>query len=803
MSIAKITKRLSLLLSAGVDSPELRRAQFAALARLIPLMYFILVVNAWVLAVMFYEKAPTELSICVTVLLTAICAFRMRLWWKQMHRPQSHFSAKVVGRELRRTNLIAAALAIGFTLWGFALFPYGDDLEQAHVAFFLTITMLGSMLCLIHVRSAALIIAFVAGIPMLVFFAMSGKAALIAIEINAALVIMAAVKIISIQYRDFANMVNAQAEAHRREVEQSRLLRMIDDMPVAVMTVDPKTFNIDYVNETSRRTLGRIEHLLPITVNELLGCSIDVFHKHPEHQRRILSDPANLPHHARVRLGPETLDLQVSAITDDDGTYLGPMLSWTIVTKEVEAENHVRQLALYDSLTGLPNRATFREHLDNSLGRADVHLALMFVDLDGFKMVNDTRGHRVGDVLLRQVAGRLRAECESTGMIVGRLGGDEFAVLLPHDDRGAAEMLASRLVAALGAPYRLDADHSAQIGASIGIALAPAHGTDSEALLSRADIALYAAKNAGKGATRTFTAEMEAHVRERVQLEVRLRSALESEEGLFVFYQPIVDIATGATTAREALVRWHQRDRGWISPAVFVPVAEDSGLIDRLTTLVLDRACREAARWEDLARVAVNISPAQLGGGSLPLAVSQALAQSGLPPERLEVEVTETALLRQEAGGLDELRQLRAMGVRVALDDFGTGYSSLAHLRAFRFDKIKIDGSFVRDAVDRPDCAAVVRAVAELGARLGMTTVAEGVETEIQFERIKHEGCKEVQGYLFGRPAPCPEEGLLVDGLNALASPPTHQEAPEAMTHFTRSAWMCFEEQIVTRDEGR
>lgn len=804
MTIAKRMKLLSRLLSVRTDNPELRKAQYAAMARLIPLMYLVLVANAWVMAMLFhyYTKAPAALTIVAAAVLTSICVIRMLFWWKQQHQSRANPSAEVAERELRRTNWVAGILAFAFPVWAFALFPYGGDIEQAHIAFFLTFTMLGSMLCLIHLRSAALIISVVAGIPLLVFFALTGKPALIAIEINAAFVVLAAMKIISIQYRDFAHMVNARTEALRRELEQSRLLRMIDDMPIAVMTVDPKTFNIDYVNETSRRTIGRIEHLLPITAEQLLGSSIDVFHTHPEHQRRILSDPANLPHHARVRVGPETLDLQVAAITDDDGSYLGPMLSWTIVTKEVEAENRVRQLALYDSLTGLPNRATFRERLDAMLARAEVHLALMFVDLDGFKTVNDTRGHRVGDALLREVADRLRAECDGAGRVVGRLGGDEFAVLLPHDDRAAAETFAARLVAVLGAPYRLDADHSARIGASIGIALAPAHGNNSEALLSRADIALYAAKAAGKGGACTFSAEMEAQVRERVQLEAKLRSALESEEGLFVFYQPILDIESGKITAREALVRWHHRQRGWISPAEFVPVAEDSGLIDQLTTFVLGRACRQAARWEDGASVAVNISPAQLGRGLLPLTVSHALAETGLLPERLEIEVTETALLRQEASGLDELRQVRAMGVRVALDDFGTGYSSLAHLRAFSFDKIKIDGSFVRDAVDRPDCAAVVRAVADLGARLGMTTVAEGVETEVHLERIKLEGCKEVQGYLFGRPAPCDEDVPLVEALNRLQPTSTINDSPSAMANFTRSAWLGLEEEVVSRQEG-
>ncbi|MCC7251160.1 MAG: EAL domain-containing protein [Hyphomicrobium sp.] len=571
-----------------------------------------------------------------------------------------------------------------------------------------------------------------------------------------------------INYRDFTRMVNAQTEAERREKEQSRLLRMIDDMPVAVMTVEPETLKINYANVTSKRLIGSIEHLLPIKAEELIGTSIDAFHKRPEHQRRILSDASNLPHNARIRLGPEVLDLKVSAVTAHNGSYLGPMLTWALVTKEVEAENRIRQLAHYDTLTGLANRHAFREHLEGSLGSPGNRVGLLFLDLDGFKVVNDTRGHRVGDALLVQVADRLRSTCNGPGIAIARLGGDEFAILIPHDNAEEAAAIAERLIAAVGVPFTLDHDRHLQIGASVGIALAPAHGDDAETLLAHADLALYAAKAAGRGTFRVFSVEMERRMRERVRLEAKLHAALDGEDGLFVFYQPIVDIESGKVTAREALVRWHHKERGWISPGEFVPVAEESGLIDRLGEFVLNRACRDAARWQDGARVAVNISAAQLGKGTLAPAVLSALVASGLSPDLLEIEVTETALLSDEIDCIGDLRRLRDMGVRVALDDFGTGYSSLAHLRAFKFDKIKIDGTFVRDAVERPECAAVVNAVAVLGKRLGVTTVAEGVETEAQLDRVREEGCSEVQGYLYGRPVPSEADADTVAELNGV-----------------------------------
>ena len=750
-------------LSAPTDNPELVRAQCEALSRLIPLMYFILTANAWVLAATYTGTAPAWLTIHAAMALTIICAVRLVIWWRT--RGGTVTTERAI-REFRRTNITAGVLSAAFSLWGFSLFPYGDAFAQSHVAFFMTISILSTMFCLIHLRSAALIVAAIGGTASVGFFASTGIPALEAMAANVLLVLAAAVIILLIQHRDFARMVNARTEARRREQEQSRLLHMIDDMPVAVMTVEPGTLNINYVNETSRRTLGQIEHLLPIRVDELLGSSIDVFHKHPEHQRRLLADPANLPHRARIQLGPEVLDLQVSAVSSDDGTYLGPMLTWAIVTKEVEAENRIRQLAHYDTLTGLPNRNTFHEHLEEILASPDSRVGLLFIDLDGFKLVNDTKGHRVGDALLKQVAERLRAACGAPGVAIGRLGGDEFAVLVPGGDAGRMEKLAGALVGALGAPYRLDRDLQVRIGASIGIAIAPRDGGDAGTLQTRADIALYTAKAAGKSTARMFSAEMETRIQEQVRLESKLRAALDERAGLFVFYQPIVDIGTGRVTAREALVRWHHPQHGWIPPAEFVPVAERSGLIDQLGEFVLNRACSDAAGWEDGARVAVNVSASQLGRGTLAPAVLAALVGSGLSPDRLEVEVTETALLTNEKDSIGDLRRLRDMGVRVALDDFGTGYSSLAHLRAFPFDKIKIDGSFVKDAVDRPDCAAVVRAVADLGKRLGVTTVAEGVETQAHLDRIRREGCVEAQGYLYGRPMPEERDAPLVDALN-------------------------------------
>ena len=747
--------------SFPVDNPELLEAQCAALSRLIPFMYFILVTNSWMLTATFIGMAPPGLTVGGSALLTVLCLVRLVIWWRMRREA---FTTTSAIRELRRTNVMAAVLAIAFLAWGLRLFPYGDAYARGHVGFFLAVSMIGAMLCLIHIPSAALLIAMISGSGFVGFFVWNHVSlTFTAMSIGLLLAVLAMVVIILIQNRDFARMVNAQTEARRREREQSRLLRMINDMPIAVMTVEPDTLNINYANEASKNVISRIEHMLPISADSLLGTSIDVFHRAPEHQRRLLADPANLPHQARIQLGTEVLDLRASAVTADDGSYIGPMLTWAIVTNEVEAERRIHQLAHYDTLTGLANRNTFHQRLETRLASGDGCATLLFIDLDGFKLVNDTKGHHVGDLLLGQVASRLRAECREPDMVVGRLGGDEFAVLIPDNDPALAARVADALVDRLSALYRLDDDRQVRIGASVGIALAPEHGEDAGTLLTRADMALYAAKTAGKRTSRVFHPEMETRVKELVRIEAELRSALDDEEGLFVFYQPIIDIASRRMTAREALIRWHHPERGWIAPSEFVPVAEQSGLIDRLGLFVLHRACHDAATWQDDVRVAINVSAAQLGKGTLAPAVQAALAATALSPDRLELEITETALLNGELDVVEDLRRLRAVGVRIALDDFGTGYSSLAHLRAFPFDKIKIDGSFVRDAVDRPDCAAVVRAVAELGRRLGVTTVAEGVETRAHLDRVTREGCVEVQGYFVGRPMPGDRDARLID----------------------------------------
>ncbi|KWB66714.1 histidine kinase [Burkholderia ubonensis] len=738
-------------IAAPARNPDLLAAQYRVFAGQLPVMYLILISSTWSLAVTHLGSSPTWLTVAAPCAMTLASLVRL-LHWRRARLLDP--TPEIVSRALTFTNRLVIPIAVTFTTWALLLFPYGDAWQKAQVAFYMAITLIGCVFSLMYLRSAALTVAVIVNVAFIAFFISTRQPTLVATAVNMVFVSAALIAVISVNYRGFLHTVDAQAESRMREHAQTRLMQMIDDMPVAVMTADPETFRINYLNATSLNLLRSIEHLLPIRADDALGAPIDVFHPHPQHQRRLLADPANLPHRTRVRLGPEVLDLQVSAVRDAEGHYIGPMLSWSIVTRQAEAEARIHELAHHDSLTGLPNRATFLAEFDAWLRRSDKVIALLFIDLDGFKLINDARGHSAGDEVLRQVAERLRGQCPEPGMMLGRIGGDEFAVLMRDTDADGAMGAAARLVDTLVAPYAPSPDRQFRIGASIGCVLAPHHGNDAGVLLSRADMALYAAKKAGKGTYRMFSPDMETSAQERIALESKLRLALDESQGLYVFYQPIVDVRTRRITTREALLRWHHPRAGWISPARFIPVAERGGLIDRLGRFVLDQACRQAARWPDGARVAVNVSAGQLGHGTIAPAVAAALAGAGLTPDRLEIEVTETALLHDEGKAVADLRALRAMGVRVALDDFGTGFSSLAHLRAFPFDKIKIDGSFVRDAVTRPDCAAVVCAVADLGKRLGVTTVAEGVETEEQLACITEAGCREVQGFLLGRPEP-------------------------------------------------
>jgi diguanylate cyclase (GGDEF)-like protein len=427
------------------------------------------------------------------------------------------------------------------------------------------------------------------------------------------------------------------------------------------------------------------------------------------------------------------------------------------VTERRRSEAKILYLAHHDALTDLPNRALFHEQLGQALCHAKPgeELAVLCLDIDHFKSVNDTLGHPFGDALLRTAADRLRA-CIRESDMIARLGGDEFAIVQvggcqPTD----ATALATRLIEAISAPYDLEGHHVV-VGMSVGIALAPDDGDDPHQLLKNADMALYRAKADGRGTYHFFEADMDARIQARRTLELDLRKAIQNGE-FELFYQPFIEIRSGHISGFEALLRWRHPQRGMIAPTDFIPLAEETGLIVPIGDWVLRQACREAATWPSHVKVAVNLSAVQFRNKNLLATVIAGLATSGVDATRLEVEITESVLLHDSDATLAVLYQLCGLGVRISMDDFGTGYSSLSYLRKFPFDKIKIDRSFIHDMSDRHDSLAIVRAVTAMGAGLGMTTTAEGVETPEQLERLRLEGCTEAQGYLFSRPRPAAE----------------------------------------------
>jgi diguanylate cyclase (GGDEF)-like protein len=426
------------------------------------------------------------------------------------------------------------------------------------------------------------------------------------------------------------------------------------------------------------------------------------------------------------------------------------------VTEQQHAESRIRFLAHHDALTRLPNRILFRSRLEEMLVASRTRaqgLALLYLDLDKFKDVNDTLGHPVGDALLEAVGNRLRA-CLRDSIIVARLGGDEFAVAcLSADLPAEAARLGERIIESLSAPYGLDG-RQVTVGVSVGIAMAtPEMDLDADTLLKNADMALYEAKASGRGVSCFFEPGIESRLYARLELERDLRAALAAEQ-FELAYQPIFDLGAERVCGFEALIRWQHPARGCVSPAEFIPLAEETELIDEIGGFVLNRACADAARLPGDVRIAVNLSPVQLRNDDIVEVVSSALARSGLDPRRLELEITESALLEDNERIASLLARLRSLGARLVLDDFGTGYSSLSYLRRFPFDKIKIDQSFVREMTTRANCVAIVSAVVGLADELGMTATAEGVETQDQLDLVRQVGCLEAQGYLLGRPKP-------------------------------------------------
>ena len=567
----------------------------------------------------------------------------------------------------------------------------------------------------------------------------------------------------------------------RRQAEKERdrakafLDTVIDNVPVTLVVRDARNHRFVLVNRAAEELwglpraemIGRNAHdLFPKDAADLVEAR-DAEVLRSGRQLFIDEHPMQTTRH-----GTRVITSKRVAILGADGKpeYLLGVIE--DITEKRRAEERIAHLAHHDPLTDLPNRAAFNQHLDDVMARAAQSaepFALLAIDLDRFKEVNDVFGHAVGDALLCEVTARLNDAAE--GAFVARLGGDEFTAICGKGAQpAAAEALAERLQASVAGDIEL-AGHQLRIGLSIGVAIFPTDGTDATMLLGNADAALYRSKADGRGSVRFFEADMDQRLRDRRALQRDLQTAVERGQ-LAVHYQPQSRVGDGVI-GFEALMRWHHPTRGMIAPNDFIPLAEESGLIISIGEWILRETCREAASWSRPLQIAVNLSPVQFQHGDLPAMVHAVLLETGLAAARLELEITEGVLIGDFARALSILRRLKALGVRIAMDDFGTGYSSLSYLQSFPFDKIKIDQSFVSNLDRSPQSAAIIRAVIGLGRGLDLPVIAEGVETAAQLAFLTEEACDEVQGYLVGRPGPIENYAELVGRAPAAVRTPS------------------------------
>lgn len=564
----------------------------------------------------------------------------------------------------------------------------------------------------------------------------------------------------------------------RRKLEQDRdrnyafLSRIIDHIPSQITVKDVHDRRYLLVNRVAEEQFG-------IPRDQIVGkTAFDVFpHASAEiianDEEATLRSPDGLFKDEHIWVsqagGTRYITSRRLGIRDSSGEMRYIINVVDDVTERRLANEKIAHLAHYDALTDLPNRVLFREQIERELRKAAAgsQFALLYIDIDEFKGINDSLGHHVGDELLKAVAARIKS-CLEPADLIARLGGDEFAVIRTAiGGRADVEEFVARIYEAIRRPYEC-LGHQLSTDASIGVALAPQDGTEIDQLIKNADLAMYSAKGEGRRTHRFFEPAMDARAKARLTMEQDMRQAM-IDGGFDIHYQPLLDLRTDIVTGCEALLRWRHPERGMVSPAEFIPLAEDTGLINELGDWVMQTACAEAAGWPAHIRLAVNVSPVQLKSPTLALRITRALAASGLPPDRLEIEITEAVLIHDDETALAILHQLRAIGVRIALDDFGTGFSSLSYLKRFPFDKIKIDRCFVSD-IEVDGSATIVQAVVNIAAARDMTTVAEGVETEQQREALRRLGCTQMQGYLFSAPKPASEVRKLIGARPAAAT---------------------------------
>lgn len=629
MPTKSMYQRLRQFMSVPEDNPKLLRAQYRAFSRQIPLLYFTLLANTWLLAYSFRAVAPLWLSLYAPSLLTTVCGARIICWLRSVNDAPTQ---DVVVKALGRTNKLSSLLSVAFASWAIALFPYGDAYGQAQIAFYMAITVIACIFCLMHLRSAAVTVALVVNVAFVGFFGLSGNPAFVATAVNVAVVSFVMLAILMVNYRDFTAMIAAQENAQALSDENFRL--------------------------------------------------------------------ANL-----------------------------------------------------DPLTRLPNRRQFFAHLDREFQRARAEnrrLAVGVMDLDGFKPVNDLYGHATGDALLVEAGNRLREVCGKQ-LHLARIGGDEFAVVVADvvDDEELL-MAGRRMCDVLRIPFFL-AGATVQVSASIGFAIYPDLADNASALFERADYALFRSKRKLRGQATLFSKEDAAEIHGGAEIEQALHAA-DLERELIVLFQPIIELRTNKTVAFEALARWQSPLVGDVSPAVFIPLAERMGVVNKLTRVLLQKALAAATRWPDDVSLSFNLSAKDIGTSEGVMRLIATILASGFDPRRLDLEITETAIVQDFEQAHEAIDTLKALGCGICLDDFGTGYSSLTQLHSLPLTKLKVDRSFVTGLHLKPASHKIVKSLLALTRDMGLGCVVEGVETDQELDALRALGCTLVQGYRFSKP---------------------------------------------------
>jgi diguanylate cyclase (GGDEF)-like protein len=726
---------------------QLRAIRIEALAQFAPLLAGAVMLSCIVLAALLYNRVETSHVVAWSLLVIASS-------WLMVRRLENN-ALLYVRREPPKHVLIEAGLLVGLVAGAWAVIPVAvyrsqpDDIQTVLVG--AICAMMCGALAIAAVPSAATIWAGILAGSLAVAVHLNGDR----FSLQLTLLLLFHFSFTLAVIRRNASLLKQRADRDARAqvdvASAARLMREYEEHGTSCLWQTDEAHILTYATPGIAALFGRpVNRLVGIALPALIGGSGAL-------------GSALLGRSAFSRVEVEfgegsnhrAVAFSGSPIVDSAGGFLGFRGSCSDVTETRSSERRLRQLVSLDVLTELPNRMRMRELLGEALLSARASgrpCGILLLDLDGFKPVNDTFGHPKGDAVLKTVAERLVAQIGPHG-IVGRLGGDEFGVVL-HDaqNRKVIGELADVLITQISTPYVLDGV-SVRIGVSVGGAFGPVDGDTVDELIKKADMALYEAKAAGRGVYRQFERSMQTEAENRLRLEHDLRLALQLNQ-FRLYYQPLIDSQTQAVKGFEALIRWQHPVRGFVSPADFVPLAEEIGLIHEIGEWVARTAIKDCARWPAPISVAVNISPIQLLSPALPAMISDALSSAKLPANRLELEVTESVFLRDSDGSLDVLRRLRALGVRIALDDFGTGYSSLGYLNRTIFNKLKIDGSFVRGAAVRSETISIIQAIVTLANCFQMTITAEGVETQEDYRRMADLGCHQMQGYLFGRPVP-------------------------------------------------